>query len=86
MDSLGVIITIGVVVAFVVQALLGFVAEEQWVHLILPILWLIAGIVVLSATPIEMPRDIIMLVIGFFLLIVIAGKGEDLRKRRNKES
>lgn len=85
MDGLSVIIAVGVIAVFLAQFGLGFLVKEQWVHGILPLLWLIAGVILLVQEDSIVARDIIMLALGFFVLFAIAGRGEQLHKEWTKK-
>ncbi len=78
-------ITTGMIVLFVVQFTLGFLGQKLWVQFILPMLWLVAGVILLMEGSVEMPRDLIMFVMGFFVLIAIANQGESLRDRKYRK-
>lgn len=85
MGHLVTLITTGVIVLFIVQFTLGFLGQKLWVQFILPMLWLVAGAILFMKGNVEMPRDLIMFVMGFFVLIAIANQGESLRDRKYRK-
>ncbi|XCB29440.1 hypothetical protein RQN30_09465 [Arcanobacterium hippocoleae] len=84
-SALSAVLAGAALIFFAIQFAIGFFSHHLWQKFVIPLIWLIACVFFAISNNLHEIRDYLMILLGFFILLVVAGFGEDIRKKRESK-